>query len=312
MRAQDRRFFLLQEPIPATEVDSFLGRLVVSKVSPLDKYAPYSPSGDVRHKTNDIIPCILPKPEMVKSVDQTTTVARERGFSMKLSALLNIDLSRTEEESRGLQSELVKKYMLPLPEDHFLRLMQNKFYAQDALRLLQGTQSGRAYLVTGIITATESTWTIETTVGRGKGFNATVPVGEAVGIPDPGLLDVGFGMNGSTSNTRSYTKHVAEEQIIAVAYSVVKLSSKLTWSPNLITQTPVIGRPKRAKGHHLSMGGDDEDEEEEFEWDSDDEDGVVKEARPGKTGQDDALEITLQNGVQLLELGENVPYLDLI
>ncbi|KAI8712273.1 hypothetical protein NCS52_01325000 [Fusarium sp. LHS14.1] len=312
MRAQDQRFFLLQEPLSANEVSSFLGRLVVSKVSPLEKYAPSFPSDDLLHRTNDIIPCILPKPEIVKSVDQTTTVARERSFSMKLSALLNIDLSRTEEESRGLQSELVKKYILPLPEDHFLQLMQNEGYAQDVIRLLQGTRSGRAYFVTGIITATESTWTVKTTVGRGKGFNTTVPVGEAVGIPDPGLLDVGFGLNGSTSNTRSYTKHVAEEQIIALAYSVVKLSSKLTWSPNLITQTPVIGRPKRAKGHHLSMGGGDEDEEEEFEWDSDDEEGAVIEARPKKTDNDDGLEITLRNGMQPLEHGEDITYLDII
>ncbi len=67
--------------------------------------------------------------------------------------------------------------------------------------------------------------------------------------------------------------HVAEEEIFAVSYSIVKLLYGFSRSPLSITKTPVIGRPKRAKAYHLAFG-DDDDSDEEIEVSSDeDEDG---------------------------------------
>ncbi|KAH7140267.1 hypothetical protein B0J13DRAFT_557456 [Dactylonectria estremocensis] len=297
MKMSQQRFFLLQEPIPAAiEAGSFLGRLVVSKTSPLDRFAPFSDPAKPPHDTNDIIPSILPSPEVETSYDGTLTVARKRPFSVPLAGLLNMNLSRTEEESRRLESKLVKRYRLRNPCIQFELLMQNQFYAQDARELLKNAPSGHVYLVTGFITASESTWTVEATNGSRKDFSVTVPVGAAAGIPDFGLLDAGFGLNGSISNKRSQTRHVAEEQIFAVAYSIVKLSIKLKWPSGLATRVPVVSRPKRAKAYHLAMGGDGDDSDEEFEWNSDDEVGVVKESKDFNAMEKDVGEIILHNG----------------
>jgi hypothetical protein len=270
MSSQTRKFFVLREPFPATDPHDILCRLVVSKASPLDKYAPFNDPSRPAHRTCDIIPSILPNPEISATWSDSFTVAREKGFTVQLSALLNINLSRSVGETIQLESGEVKKYALENPHVYFRQLINNDHYLQDARELIASTRSGYAYLITGFITTTDTTWTIENTVGGGKGFNATVPLGQAIGLPDAGLLDSGFGVNASNSNARSHTRHVAEEQVFAVSYSVVKMTNKMKWLSTTPEPTPMLGRPKRAKAHHLAMNHGDSSDDEEIEWDSED------------------------------------------
>ncbi|EMT72256.1 hypothetical protein NOF04DRAFT_19371 [Fusarium oxysporum II5] len=311
MSYQERKFFVLRDPLPATETASLLGRLVTSIESPLDRFAPYPDPRRPPHNTNDILPSIVPDPEVSNSSDQTITVARDRGFLVQLSALLNINLSRNREESIRLESDLVKKYVLSSPEIYFEQLMENEDYAKDARDLLSKAKGNRGYLVTGFITASEATWTTENATGRGGGFDASVPVGQACGVPDSGFLDISLGVNSVTNNTQSYTRHVVGEQIFAISYSTVQLSEKRIWPSNNVNHTPVITGPKKAKAHHLAMGNKDGDDLEEVEWDSDDEDGTICKSEPAKL-QEEELEIILKDNQQILEENSSFLYLTII
>lgn len=310
MNNHERRFFLLREPFTANEADDLLGRLVVSKTSPLDKFAPFSDPTRPAHKTNDILPSILPKPDISTRCDQTITVAREHGLTVQLSALLSFNLSRTKGETRRLESELVKKYTLQSPQVYFQQLMQDDDYAQDARELIASTSSGRVYLVTGFITASEATWTIENTASSGNGFNATIPIGIAAGLPSPGL-DAGFGVNGSNSNTSSHTRHVSEEQIFAISYSVVKLSTRFNLLSKSTARTPVVSHPKKAKPYHLAMSNESDGDDEELDWCSEDEDAVVTTSKPSTLSKRE-LEVCEEDAQESLENQESSCYLNVI
>ncbi|CVL11808.1 hypothetical protein FPRO06_13103 [Fusarium proliferatum] len=310
MSYQERKFFVLRDPLSAPEAASLLGRLVTSIESPLDSFAPYPDPRRPPHNTNDILPSILPEPEVSNFSDQTITVAKDHGFSVQLSALLNINLSRNCEESIRLESDLVKKYVLSSPEIYFEQLMENGDYAKDAQDLLSKAKRNRGYLITGFITASETTWTTENTTGRGGGFDVTVPVGQACGIPDSGFLDVSLGANSVTSHTQSHTRHVAEEQIIAISYANVQLSGKPIWPSRRVDYKPVITGPKKAKAHHLAMSNQDGDDLEELEWDSDDEDGTIYKSEPVKL-QEEELQILLGENQQMIEGDESFLFLNI-
>ncbi|KAI8395938.1 hypothetical protein FOFC_21468 [Fusarium oxysporum] len=182
--AQGQSFFVLHDPITAAEADTFLGRLVVSKTSPLDNFSPISLRNKAYRRTDELIPGILLQPETLVSIDWTATAVRKRSITWQLSALLNLNLPSIVDDRLRLESELVKRYILPDPEATFRKLMKNDFYNQEAWKLLRKTKSksNRLYLVTGFITASESTWA--------KRFEST------------------------RNKTHTY-KHVPDEQIIA-------------------------------------------------------------------------------------------------
>ena len=277
----------------------------------MDKSAPYSDPVRPPHNTNDILPFILPSPEVSTSCDQSITVAKERGFSVQFSALLNINLSRTEQEIRRLESELMKKYTLQNPGIYYEQLMQNEHYAQDARDLLASTKAGHAYFITGFITASETTWTIGKTMGSGGAFDTTVPVGQACGLPDGGLLGVSFGTNKLINNSCSHTRHVREEQIFAVSYYTVKLSSRLKWLSHDASRTPILSGPKKAKAYHLAMGNNNDDEEIEFEWDSGDEEGSITEFKSKELESEDLM-ILVNDVQQILEENDGSLYLEIM
>ncbi|KAF4414698.1 hypothetical protein FACUT_14050 [Fusarium acutatum] len=308
MSYQERKFFVLRDPLSAPEAASLLGRLVTSIESPLDRFAPYPDPRRPPHNTNDILPSILPEPEVSNSSDQTITAAKDHGFSVQLSALLNINLSRNSEESIRLESDLVKKYILSSPEIYFEQLMENGDYAKDARDLLSKAKRNRGYLITGFITASGTTWTTENTTGRGGGLDVAVPVGQASGIPDSGLLDISLGANSVTSRTQSHTRHVAGEQIIAISYATVQLSGKPIWPSRKVNYTPVITGPKKAKAHHFAMSNKDGDDMEEVEWDSDDEDGTIYTSEPMKF-QEEEMEVLLKENQQNVEEDSSFSYL---
>jgi hypothetical protein len=152
----ERRFFILDETIPATEIESFMCRVVALKNLPLTKFVPFPPisPGEPSHNTNDITPSILPTPSLSTSRKEFLKVVREREIKVGLTAFFGLDFARNKEESRSLESQLIKRYTLSNPEHHFQKLMENEHYARDIHTLLDSNKLHHAYLVTGFLTTT--------------------------------------------------------------------------------------------------------------------------------------------------------------
>ncbi len=216
-------------------------------------------------------------------------------------------MARNTEQSRDLESRMVKKYCLPNPERYFQELLKNEHYAGDVGLLLRKLWPRHAYLVTGFLTATESTWKIEDARSKSTGFNLVLPVSGALSVPVPGLVDVEINPHASTSAECRRELHVAGEQIFAVSYSIVKLALKFTSSAGLVTSVPTIGRPKRAKAHHLAFGSnEDEDEEVEYESDDDDEDTINTSKSGGHALHENITIVDIEDGEQLHVTGGDV------
>jgi hypothetical protein len=290
MAMADRRYFLLREPIEPSNIESFLCRVVASKVAPLDRFAPIALPGTPAHETNDILPSILPQPTLSTSCDELFSAARKRGFSAELSALLKVNVSRDVEQSRRLESKSVRRYTLPNPGAYFQELMKNEYYAKDVRDLLKALWPHHTYLVTGFLTATDSNWTIEASNKTTKGIETTLPVAEAAGVPIPGLADAGLGLSTEAAAHQSRKISVVGEEIFAVSYSVAKLSYAFGSPPGFVTRMPLVSRPKLAKPHHLAMGPDDE---EEIEYDSDEETDMTIEPYLGHSEADMHLDQTI-------------------
>lgn len=276
--AAARRFFILDETVPASEIESFMCRVVTLKTLPQTKFAPFYPiePGEPSHSTQDIIPSILPTPSLSTNRKEFLEVIQEREINIGLTALFGLDFARNKEESRSLESQLIKRYTLSNPEQHFQTLMQNEYYARDVHSLLNRNGLHQAYLVTGFLTTTGAIWKIETSYKETNGLNVTIPVTTLAAIPVSGLLDVSANPKITTTMHQAREMCVAEEEIFAVSYSIVKQSYGFDRAALSITKNLAIGRPKRAKAHHLAMGHDDDSDEEIVVSSSDDEYGDDK------------------------------------
>jgi hypothetical protein len=72
-------FFLLDQPILATEIkEFFVSSGGLADVAPT-QFVPFSLPGTPSHNTDDIIPSILPEPSLPTSVKAFRKAARERG-----------------------------------------------------------------------------------------------------------------------------------------------------------------------------------------------------------------------------------------
>ena len=261
------KFFLLQDPISATEAESFLCRLVTSKTAPLDRFVPFSLPGAPSRNTNEIVTAIPPKPEEYTISNGVLTSSRELQLSLQFSTVIGGNLSLGGGRTRKLDTGTMKRYTISNPEVYFRELMNDESYAGGARKLLQKAWPSHCYLVTGFLTVKGSEWMIEETSSLSQGANATIPVAKTVA---PGHLgDVSVGLSGSSGSQRSYQLSTTGEQIFAASYSTARLSYKVGPSFLSITRTPEIGRPKRAKAHHLAMGADDDEEEIDCASDSD-------------------------------------------
>jgi hypothetical protein len=56
---------------------------------------------------------------------------------VKLANLVGFHVTRNEEQSRTLESESVKRSILPNPEHYFEELMKNEIYSRDVRALLE-------------------------------------------------------------------------------------------------------------------------------------------------------------------------------
>jgi hypothetical protein len=293
-------FFLLDQPISATEIKSFLCRVVVSTTSPLTQFAPFSLPGTPSHNTDDIIPSILPEPSLSTSIKAFRKAAHERGVSVKLANVVGFQVTRNEEQSRTLESESVKRYILPNPEHYFEELMKNENYSRDVRALLEKVRPHHAYLVTGFLTTTKSAWKIDGSQNSKTALNVAVPISTVLPAAVAGAMGIDGGICGSGSSQQSDERAVDEEEIFAVSYSVARLSYKPSASKTLFTSNPTIGPPKRAKAYHLALGHDEEEEEEEIDWDSDD---AVEQFKAGSVKRNQSIDAdVIISGIETDEL----------
>ena len=283
-----RRYFVLDETCPASEIPSMIGRVVADKLLPLTKFAPIEPltSTEPRHNPQDIIPSILPAPSLSTNRKDFLETLDAGGIKASLASFFGFNFTTTDEEGLNMKSQDVKRYTLNNPEQYFKILMQNELYARDVWELLES--STKAYFVVGFLTVTGAIWT--QTSGQHSHGSATinVPISELAGVPMP-QLDVQFGPSRTTTFNQSRTMRVVQEEIFAIAYCPAKTRYSFDkTAPRFIKKTPRLGPPKRAKAKRLAMGYGSSDEE--IEDDSEEEKGhkvIVLEAEVAE--EDEAL-----------------------
>ena len=288
------RYFFLDEACPAKDIESMMCRVVFDKLLPLYKFAPSTPlsPNETPHNTNDIIPDILPSPSLTTNRKDFLETVRDSKLQASLTSFFGLDFGRSRQDRLSLETEQVKRYTLNNPGQYFEALMENKLYAQDVRKLLRSTHFGRAYLVVGFLTTSGATWVQKRTKENTTGGSVTIPISAIAGAPTG--LDPTISPGISTSSNQERTMHVAEEEIFAVAYSVVKMSYSFDRKAAGFTKkTPVVGPPKRANARHHAFSRESDDEEDK----GSDEDGDGgKSNAQGKQG-----DITMSQDENILE-----------
>ncbi|TKA81490.1 hypothetical protein B0A49_00542 [Cryomyces minteri] len=237
-----------------------MGRVVVDKLLPLQKYAPFK-STSPPHNPEDIVPDILPKPSISTNRKEVLSVANDQGLGLALGSLFGVNFARSNEERVQLESQEVKQYTLDGPDDVFDLLMENDLYAADVQKLLTTTKKRHAYLVTGFLTTSGTLWTRTKGHSRTQEFNVAFPVSQIAGsglLPSE-LTDPSFEPS-RTMKTEQHTEmHVVDEEIFAVSYNLVKVKYSFNKdAPHFTKKTPAVGPPKRANIRQLALGEDDE------------------------------------------------------
>jgi hypothetical protein len=173
-----------------------------------------------------------------------------------------------------MQSGTVKRYTLNNPHQKFERLMENEDYARDVRELLKDTSFGRAYLVVGFLTTTETIWTQTESRSLSTGIKLMLPA-QVIGSPLPGTASPGLHPLVSTAKRQDQCMHVAEEQIFAVAYDVVKTSYGIDPFKKGLKKTPMLGSSVRPQGKSFAFAGGSDSDDSSDEDDDEDAMGVV-------------------------------------
>ena len=264
-----RRFFLLGAPCAQEEIKGMMGRVVRDRLWPLqDAYAPFEPldSSEARHNTQDILPEILPKPELSTNRREFIQSVQKHGVRAELTSLFGLELDWSDEHSAQLESAEVKRYMLKNPERFWDRLRKDAAYEKDVTELLDKCHWKKGYFVTGFMSAVGPLWKKSQRKVHSVGGTITAPVSATLlGTPTP--LDPSLGMNNANKIASSSKWHTSGEQIFAVSYYTVQLTRSLDKNAkHYVRKEAEFGGPARGKKHHLMLGeGEDEVELESDE-----------------------------------------------
>jgi hypothetical protein len=251
-----------------------MGRVVQDIRLPLHRFAPVEPldHASPRHNPQDILPTIVPKPNLSINRKEILESATTKELNVALTQFFGINFARSSTEKAELEGQQVKRYSLNQPKQVFKHLMKNNDYAKDVRELLAESK-GRSYMVVGFMTTSGAVWKLSSEAENKTGFTATVPLSLALGTPPQ--LDPSISPSMSTKHSPSRTMSVVSEEIFAIAYDIVSTLRKLDFSaPGYVRKEEAYGKEKRAKAHHLALG---EDSDEELEFESEDED----EKQPG-------------------------------
>jgi hypothetical protein len=267
-----RRHFILAEPLPVSELNTIIGRVVEDKLLPMRSYAPVSDELSPPHNSSDIIRDILPKPTVWTNRSDFFSSTSDWKIAGGLSDLLNIEKSNKIERGISLKSTEIKSYSIPNTVNTFRTLMANEHYALDVNELLKQSRHGHAYFVVGCMTAKGAMWKESNSHSCRSGLEVTIPVLEAVGSPLVGIGDPQIAPSLGTSERLNRSMKMDEEVIFALAYDVIKESRRLNIdAKDFLKKTIVNIGPKRAKARHLAFSPNDDSDNDAEIVDSDEE-----------------------------------------
>ncbi|KAK0752881.1 hypothetical protein B0T18DRAFT_423528 [Schizothecium vesticola] len=242
-----RRFFILDYPVGHDQMSTMLCRVVTDKYNPDRAFAPDEPLA------SQLLPDLVTEPFVTTNRSDFFDNVRSVGLQTKLLEIFHVSADRSDGNSIGLESELVKRYSLSNPEPKFAKLMENPHYAAGVSSLLARKRSGKAYLVTGFMTTTNATWSKGTTRDRAVGGGVTLDPGLlAGGVPSGFGISVDAGRSTSTSKQSGWVS--PGEEIFAVSYANLKLEGGglLGRGP----KKPVVGDVVFAGNGHAALSGE--------------------------------------------------------
>lgn len=278
--APGRRYFIIAEPLPASDLSNILGRVVEDKLLPMRSYAPVSSSPGSQsppHNPSDIIQDILPNPTLWTNRNDFFSHTSDWRIAGGLSSVLSIDHGNKIERGISLESSELKSYSLTNTMNIFEKLMSNEHYSFDVNELLKRSRRGHAYFIVGLMTTKGAMWKEFTTQSRRSGLEVTVPVLEAVGSPLVGIGDPTISPGFEKSEHLKRKIKIEDEVIFALAYDVIKESRRLDLDAKAFIKTSLVNiGPKRAKARHLAFAPDKNSDDDDEIVDSDDE-----ESEPG-------------------------------
>jgi hypothetical protein len=277
--------FLPEFPLPANALK--LGWLTLNAEYP---YQDISKSKLVAEE--DVI--IMRKENLFKLQEQS----KDKGFQLAVTRILKAYYQKSDASTEQLRSPIATTYLLQNSGKWFgdlCKTEETQHFIESAIR-----QSRSIYLISGYHTLLDAQSDSGISAGRTVGGTATVPVGDivagAAGVLPGALgdtLDVSFGF-GSSGNNRSREHFLAPgEQIFAVQYRKVRFNF---FSTKQVENATLEGN-HRWRGHwRKTTGGGDMSDESNGELDEDEKPSDVE---AGGDDEDDGLEVSLADDVEL-------------
>ena len=114
MAAPRRRYFLLDELVPADRAAEMMGRVVQDIFLPLYRYAPPTPvdSTQSAHSPRDILPNIMPKPSVAASRKAVLESLPSKQLLIALTDLFGLNLKNEHTDAVEIEGRAVKQYSL--------------------------------------------------------------------------------------------------------------------------------------------------------------------------------------------------------
>ena len=260
-------FHILARVLPAKCKDDMLGRVVVDKDHPLERFAP-----DERFPQPGIIVERL-YPGVI-TYDTLTEVfnARQRdsvgaGLTEFLRAYWRKDVS----QHKALTAASATHFEMDQIEPKFNKLMENDDYKREVINLLEEQSNKSLPMVTGVFTCKNLQIRLEDIAGQAASGKVRVPIGEATGASqavDP-ELDISHAVSADGQNVVT----IEEEVIVALRYTDLRMKYKherrfpYFRKVRIGNPTVSVGKPTSSPRFALFYAGDDEDDlpEEEVE-----------------------------------------------
>ncbi|OAA57306.1 hypothetical protein ISF_07227 [Cordyceps fumosorosea ARSEF 2679] len=253
------KFVLLHEAIAATEASNLICRVVASKTAPLLAAAPFN----TNRGADTTLTMAIPKCSAPIRLSDFMSIARSQGVASQVSHLLDFQGLHREEQTILLECRMVKRYLLPDPDNAFRNLMRSDDYSKDVRALLEQCIDRQGYFVTGFLTATDDSWLIEATQQELHQFGIDLPYSDSTDVPVPFLYHDLLGPELALfSQPCAQPPKFVHEQIFAVSYKVARLPQAMSpVSPMSAGQLSPVAtttaasaprRPKRSNGYHLT------------------------------------------------------------
>ena len=269
--------------------------VVENKLRPLDRYAPSKLllANTRPHGPAAIIKDLLPNPISRKVIEDHVTSFKKRGFGAGIGEFIGLKVDSDIKETVTMKTQEVNEYSLQNPENYFYELMADPLYEADIKKFLLGTQNKRGYLITGFLTTSDASWERIWDTGSSDEVKAQIPLNAilaATGIPPdvipPNAIDPSMNHSSSQTLNRVRKMVLGENDIIAVAYSLVKL--------NWLDKRVVLKEGLKAKKYESAFGDDDEEELDVSRVELDDVDLDLEDMEEEDEGQESKGHITLE------------------